>query len=120
MLDSFYADLRRCRDHCTGKKGIDHRTIQGHDCDERCRPHVCRPLSASANRQIHFILSGAFKRAVRWHWVAVNPVGLGEPPPAPKPNPEPPTTDEAARIVSEAWRDPDWAKSSRSTGVGML
>jgi hypothetical protein len=27
---------------------------------------------------------------------------------APKPNPAPPTPTEAARIINEAWRDPDW------------
>jgi integrase len=27
---------------------------------------------------------------------------------APTPNPRPPTAAEAARIVNEAWRDPDW------------
>jgi integrase len=57
---------------------------------------------------VHFILSGAFKRAVRWHWVGVNPIKQGDPPSAPMPNPEPPTPEEAARIVNEAWRDPDW------------
>jgi integrase len=108
VLDSFYAELRRCRDHCSGRNNVDHRTDKPHVCDDRCRPHNCRPLSASAIRQIHFILSGAFKRAVRWHWVGVNPIKQGEPPSAPMPNPEPPTPQEAARIVNEAWRDPDW------------
>lgn len=32
-------------------------------------------------------MSGAYKRAVRWRWVSVNPTALAEPPPAPKPNP---------------------------------
>lgn len=57
---------------------------------------------------MHFILSGAFKRAVRWRWVSANPLGQAEPPAAPKPNPAPPTPAEAARILNEAWRDPDW------------
>jgi hypothetical protein len=29
-------------------------------------------------------------------------------PPAPKPSPQPPTAEQAARIVNESWRDPDW------------
>jgi integrase/DNA-binding transcriptional regulator YhcF (GntR family) len=108
ILDSLYAELRRCREHCSGQDGIDHRTTHEHECDDRCGPHACRPLGSSTIRQIHFILSGAFKRAVRWHWVALNPITHGEPPAAPKPNPEPPTSEEAARIVNEAWSDPDW------------
>lgn len=109
MLDSFYAELRRCRKHCSGRRvGSDHRTTGKHDYDERCQPHVCQPLGASAVRHMHFILSGAFKKAVRWRWVAVSPVAQGEPPTAPRENPDPPTPAEAARIVTEAWRDPNW------------
>ena len=48
VLDSFYAELRRCRGGCPGRRrGVDHRTKREHDCDDRCRPHVCRPLAAS-------------------------------------------------------------------------
>lgn len=109
MLDSFYAELRRCRDHCTGRRAeVQHRTSLRHQCDERCRPHVCRPLGATTIRHMHFILSGAYRRAVKWRWVSVNPVGQAEPPTAPVPNPKPPTVEDAARIVNEAWRDPDW------------
>jgi integrase len=109
VLDSLYAELRRCRAHCRNPRGMDHRTDRPHECDNRCGPHVCRPLSASSIRQIHHILSGSFKRAVRWRWVGVNPMTQAEPPRAPKPNPQPPSAAEAAKIVNEAWRrDPDW------------
>ncbi len=107
-LDAFYAELRRCRKHCTTSKGIDHRTNQPHECDDRCRKHKCRPLGPTTVRHIHFILSGAYKKAVRWRWVAVSPINQAEPPGAPKENPDPPTPDEAARILTEAWADPDW------------
>jgi len=43
-----------------------------------------------------------------------------EPPPAPKPNPRPPTAAQAARIVDESWRDPDWGAlvwTAMTTGV---
>lgn len=108
ILDSFYAELRRCRGHCAGRRRTEHRTAGPHDCDDRCGPHQCRPLSPTTVRHMHFILSGAFKRAVRWRWVSVSPIGQAEPPAMPKPNPEPPSPAEAARIVSEAWRDPAW------------
>lgn len=89
VLDSFHTELRRCRQHCSGqgrRAALDPR--QEHECDRRCtRPHACRPLGASVVRHIHFLLSGAFERAVRWRWVGVNPVSLATPPAAPKPEP---------------------------------
>ncbi|MEQ4206181.1 tyrosine-type recombinase/integrase [Actinopolymorpha sp. B9G3] len=126
VLDSLYAELRRCQEHCDGKPSVDHRTRGPHQCDEhegsacsppdpscracsrRCRSHMCRPLADSTLRQIHYLLSGAYKRALRWRWVAVNPISQAEPPPPPRPEPRPPSADEAAWLVNEAWRDPDW------------
>ncbi len=127
ILDSFYANLRSCREHCGGKIAVDHRTTWPHECRTvrhrrrrphdcaatgcqtlECRPHTCRPLGAATIRQIHWILSGALKRAVRWRWIAINPIDFAEPPAAPKPNPEPPSSEEAARLAAEAWKDPEW------------
>jgi integrase len=91
-LDSFYAELRKCRDHCGGRRG-----------------HDCKPLSDSSIRAIHWILSGAFQRAVRWRWLATNPADHAEPPPMSRPNPQPPSVEEAARLVDEAFaRHVDW------------
>ena len=108
ILDSFYAELRRCREHCRRRRTIDHRTERPHACDDHCRRHVCQPLSAWTIRKIHFIISGAYQRAVRWKWVAANPAPQAEPPSAPPPDPRPPTADEAARILTAAWKDPDF------------
>lgn len=107
-LDSFYGELRRCRSRCSGRRTIEHRVDGPHECTEKCRRHQCRPLAPTTIRHIHFILSGAYKRAVRWGWVGENPMTKAEPPPAPKSNPQPPTTDQAARIVNASWQDPDW------------
>ncbi|MEQ7007657.1 tyrosine-type recombinase/integrase [Actinopolymorpha sp. B17G11] len=107
-IDSLYAQLRRCREHCHGRKYTEHRTSGRHECDERCRPHSCTPLSAGSIRVVHSILSGSLKRAVRWGWISVNPVDQAEPPAVPKPDPHPPSAEEAARVVNEAWKDPDW------------
>ncbi len=74
-----------------------------------CKPHMCRPPSDGSIRVIHAILKNAFTRAVRWNWVAVNPLSFVEPPPIPTPNPSPPLADEAARILNEAWKDLDWS-----------
>lgn len=119
-LDSYYAELRRCRDHCDGSRRTDHRTRSPHDCDARCGPHRCRPLSASTVRHIHFILSGAFRKAIRWRWIVTSPLSQAEPPPATKPNPQPPSATQAAAIVTAAWEDPDWGAlvwSAMTTGA---
>lgn len=108
VLDSLYAELRRCREHCSGSRRIDHRTKRAHDCDGRCRPHTCKPLGATGIRHIHYLLSGAYKRAVRWGWVAENPMSKVDPPASPAANPSPPSVDEAASILNEAWQDEDW------------
>lgn len=108
VLDSFYSQLRTCRAHCRGRVFIEHRTSRPHDCDDRCRPHQCRPLKAGSIRYVHSILSGALTRAVRWRWIGSNPIEQVTPPATPKANPDPPTAEQAARIVNAAWRDPDW------------
>ncbi len=108
ILDSFYAQLRTCRAHCRGRRYVEHRAAGTHDCDERCGPHKCRPLSASTVHQIHGILSGACKRALRWRWISTNPLSEAEPPPSGRPDPRPPTPEQAARIAAEAWKDPPW------------
>jgi integrase len=127
-LDSFYAELRRCRDHCDRRPRLQHRTSGEHRCDEhvgtRCAPanpagcracarackrHVCRGLSDSTVRQVHWIPSGALDRAVVWKWVASNPAQQADRPPLPHPDPKPPSPEQAARLVERAWsRDPDW------------
>jgi integrase len=127
-LESFYADLRRCRDHCGGRKYVQHRTSRPHDCDEHggsgpcqpydpecrrcqrlCRPHVCKPLSDSSIRGLHWILCGTFERGVRWEWIRSNPAELADPPSMPPPKPQPPSVEEAARLAEDAAsRDPDW------------
>lgn len=63
---------------------------------------------ARPSRKIHYVLNGAYKRAIRWRWVAANPINQAEPPAVPTPDPQPPTPEEAARLLKEAWRDPDW------------
>lgn len=108
ILDSFYKQLRTCRAHCRGRKFIEHRTAGDHECDQRCKPHQCRPLADGSLRKIHAILTGAGKRAVRWGWIGTNVFDLAEPISVAKPNPQPPTAEQAAAIATEAWYDLDW------------
>jgi integrase len=51
---------------------------------------------------------GVHPRGARWGWIAVSPIEQTEPPSVPRPNPSPPTAEEAAAILTEAWKDPDW------------
>ncbi|GAA1858264.1 hypothetical protein GCM10009836_43080 [Pseudonocardia ailaonensis] len=108
-LDSLYGEMRRCRIHCkSGQKLVDHRTPRAHECDGRCRPHVCRPLSNTTILHVHHVLSGAYRKAVRWRWVSVSPVAQADAPAPNPPDPQPPTPAEAARLIEEASHDPDW------------
>ncbi len=89
-------------------------TVRRAPQSRRARVHEQAPatrlqgLSNSTVRQIHWMLSGALGRAVRWRWIAVNPATQAEPPTLPHPEPHPPTPEEAARILTETWTDPDW------------
>lgn len=107
-LDSFYVILRTCRAHCDGHPYIEHRTQDTHDCDEHCKPHECRPLATSSIRQIHWCLSAAFKAAIRWRWIATNPLDQAHAPRAATSDPRPPTPEQAAAILNEAFRDVGW------------
>lgn len=74
MLETPYAQLRRCRIRCDGKPFIEHTTEAEHDCVQaKCRPHKCKPMASSSVRQIHSILSGVLNAAVRWDWISSNP-----------------------------------------------
>jgi integrase/DNA-binding transcriptional regulator YhcF (GntR family) len=108
IVDSLYAELRRCREHCNGRPFIEHHITGKHDCDIRCRPHQCKPLAAATIRQIHFLLSGAFNRAIKWRWVSRNPISQAEPPASPNPDPDPPNAAQAAELLKEAWKDTGW------------
>ncbi len=67
MLESLYADLRRCRGRCDGKPFIEHKKEGDRDCGTaKCKPHKCKPMAASTVRQIHAIVSGTLDAAERW------------------------------------------------------
>ncbi|GAA4547271.1 tyrosine-type recombinase/integrase [Pseudonocardia xishanensis] len=108
LLDSYYAILRRCRRHCNGRVKVDHSTDEPHECDAKCSRHVCKPLASATIRKIHFCLSGALARAVRWRWIAVNPLGQAEPPRGSVAEPDPPTAAQAAKILESAFAADLW------------
>ena len=108
VLDSHQAILRRCRAHCDGRTSVDHVVSGPHECTSLCAPHVCRPLATSTIRKVHFCLSGALQRAVRWRWISVNPLDQAEPPRGGRSDPNPPTSDQAAVILKAAFSDLMW------------
>ena len=105
--EQLYAQLRHCRRRCQGRKFIEHRTSRPHECDPRCKPHVCTPLAASSIRQCHAVLSSAYAAATRWGWIAFNPMDTALKPRLPAPQPDPPSAEDAARIVAAAWAEDD-------------
>jgi integrase len=77
-------------------------------CNGKCKPHVCAPLAPASILKVHWTVSGAMARAVRRRWIAVNPAELAAPPAPPKPHPAPPSPEDAARLLTAAWKDPAW------------
>lgn len=109
ILETLYAELRRCRVRCNGPF-VEHKKTGDHDCvTAKCKPHECRPMATSTVRQIHSIISGALTAAVRWDWIASNPARIAQRPRQKPPQPDPPSAEEAARLVEEAFSmDDDW------------
>ena len=69
------------------------------------------------------VLRVAFKQAMLWRWVKVNPVAATEPPKVQKFNPVMLTTDEYERLLSECEHDPMlhlWILLCGETGVRCL
>ena len=63
------------------------------DADELVHEPDCAlgwPVSASAVREVHSVLSGAFKQAVVWGWTTHNPARLATPPAAGRSDVAPP------------------------------
>ncbi|SER76041.1 tyrosine-type recombinase/integrase [Actinokineospora terrae] len=110
VLESFNAELRRCRERCDGKPYIAHKATGLHDClSVGCKPHVCKPLAASTVRQIHAVISGAMAAAVRWEWLDDNPARKAHRPRQSPSQPDPPSAAEAALLIEAAFEvDDDW------------
>jgi integrase len=57
-------------------------------------------VSASAVREVHSVLSGAFKQAVVWGWTTHNPAKLATPPAAGRSEVAPPDAQGVARLLT--------------------
>jgi integrase len=93
LLERFYARLHRCRELCSGRPRAG---------------HVCRPLSTSTTRKIHYIIRGALERAVRWQHLGVNKAAMAVAPSPNRTEPDPPSAKEAAALLNDAWADSEW------------
>ena len=86
------------------------------------------PMTASAIRDIHAVLSGAFKQAMVGGWISHNPVRLTTPPAVEQPDTRPPEVGQAERLIETAMaEDRSWACSwswprcwARAAGVCSL
>jgi integrase len=63
------------------------------------------PLSASAVREVHTVLSGAFKQALVWGWTAHNPVKQATAPSVRSSGVSPPDTAGVARLLMVAMKE---------------
>jgi integrase len=60
------------------------------------------PMTPSAIRDVHAVLSGAFKQAMVWGWISHNPVPLTTPPSVEQPDTRPPEIGQAERLIETA------------------
>jgi hypothetical protein len=100
--------LRTYRAHCGGRKYIEHRVARPHECTNKCHPHECKPLSQSSVRQVHCVTVTHSNEHSAGHWITINPLDQAEPPKSVKADPHPPTPEQVAAIVNEAFKDLDW------------
>ena len=61
-LDSFYAELRRCREHCDGRRCVQRRTGQEHRCDG----HDAAPCAPANPAATPAVASAGVTRAAGW------------------------------------------------------
>lgn len=92
-LERFYARLLQCSELCTGRSR---------------KSHTCVPLANNTVRKIHFLFRSALDRAVRWRYLSVNEAEIAQPPQFEATEPDPPSPEEAASLLNEASRDPQW------------
>jgi integrase len=117
-LDTLYARVRatggKCR-HCWKRirrgepalrAGVRYQPQPGTD-EAVHEPDCARgwPVSASAVREAHSVLSGAFKQAVVWGWTAHNPAKLATPPAAGRAEVSPPDPEAVARLLTVAMEE---------------
>ena len=120
-IDRFYAELRqrgsKCQ-HCYRRIRDGQPPMRPGEVfrlrfsgEERVHQTDCvqgTPMTPSAIRDIHAVLSGAFKQAMVWGWISHNPVPLTTPPAVEQPDTRPPEVGQAERLIETAMaEDPE-------------
>ena len=78
-------------------------SIQSSDLDDLYRGLTKRvQLSASTARQVHAIIRRAFRQAILWGWIAVNPATNATPPRQAKAELSPPNPNQVAELLDAA------------------
>lgn len=77
-----------------------------------------RPLAPATVRRLHATLRTVFAQAVRWEWIARNPVERATPPPAGTREPVAPPTDAVRRLVAHLLEEVDG--KAREPDLAML
>jgi integrase len=96
ILDRLYTHLRRCNrlcDSAPARRPVDDGTEDS---------HMCRPMSPSAVRRVHAILSAALNFAVSWGWIERNPADYAHPPKLPRRRALPPRPEQVAELLNAA------------------
>jgi integrase len=122
-LDTLYARVRATGGKCRVcwkrirrgepalRAGVRYRPRPGAGAGETIHEPDCVrgwPVSASAVREVHSVLSGAFKQAVVWGWTTHNPAKLATPPAARRAEVAPPDAGGVARLLTAAMeQDPE-------------
>jgi integrase len=120
-IDRFYAELRqrgsKCQ-HCYRRIRDGQPPMRPGEVfrlrfsgEERVHQTDCVqgiPMTPSAIRDVHAVLSGAFKQAMVWGWISHNPVPLTSPPAVEQPDTRPPEVGQAERLIETAMaEDPE-------------
>jgi integrase len=117
-LDRFYAELRRrgskCQ-HCYRRMRRGEQAMRPGDVfrlaftgKERVHETDCVqgiPMTASAIRDVHAVLSGALQQAVVWGWRSDNPARSATPPAQAKAEVAPPEARQAVRLIETATKE---------------
>ncbi len=120
-LDRFYSELRqrgsKCQ-HCYRRMRDGLPPMRPGEVfrlrfsgEERVHQTDCArgiPMTPSAIRDVHAVLSGAFKQAMVWGWISHNPIPLTTPPAVEPPETRPPEVTQAERLIQTAMaEDPE-------------
>jgi integrase len=73
--------------------------VRAHHVDELYGQLQRNGLSATRIRRVHNILRTAFAQAVRWQWIARNPVIDASPPPVPRADVRPPSAEQVRQLL---------------------